>query len=124
MAKKFMGKLAKGAIESRVTNDYQVFRIRRDLGLGADFGDLTALIQQALDQGRNKIALHFTRDSYLYTPTLAALVGYFKMIDEKGGTLCLIEPNESILQVLEVMGLTSLVKLAPAEKDVGAEQQA
>ena len=121
MKKKVVSRLQKKAIDSRSQNGYMVFDIKQDLGLGADFGDLTSLMREALASGQKKIALKFTPDSYLYTPTLASLVNFYKMVEEAGGTLCLIEPNESIMEVLEVMGLAKVVEMAPTERQVGTD---
>jgi anti-anti-sigma factor len=118
MAPLFFSKLRAQSIESDEVNGYQVFRIKEDLALGADFGSLTALLDRALKKGRGKVAIHFTPRSYLYTPTIARLVEYYKLLSDKGGTLCLVQPNEEILQVLETIGLTKLIRIVSSEEEI------
>jgi anti-anti-sigma factor len=119
MSGKFFGKLHEISISQKNVNGYAVFDVQQDLGLGAEFSELTKKIEEALSKGQKKIALRFTADSYLYTPTLARLVNYYKIISEQGGVLCLIKPNENVLEVLDIMGLTSVVEMASSEEQVG-----
>jgi anti-anti-sigma factor len=118
MAPFFFSKLKPQSIEAETVNGYQVFRIQEDLALGADFGVLTNFIEKAVRKGHVNIALNFTPRSYLYTPTVARLVEYFKLVQHHGGTFCLVQPNEDILQVLEMIGLTNLIRIVPSEKDL------
>lgn len=99
-------------------NGYRVFRIKEDLALGADFGALTTLIERALKKGVTKIALHFTPRSYLYTPTIARLVEYYKLLSERGGSLCLVQSGGDILEVLHTIGLTRLVRVVSSEGEL------
>ena len=114
----FFSKLKAQSIEIDTVNGYQVFRIKEDLALGADFGALTARIEKAIKRGNEKIAIHFTPRSYLYTPTVARLVEYYKLLKDRGGILCLIQPNEEILHVLEMIGLTKLIKIVASEDEI------
>mgnify|MGYP003730709225 CR=1 FL=1 len=86
--------------------------------MGADFGALTNFIERSIRKGHVKIALNFTQRSYLYTPTVARLVEYFKLVQEHGGHLCLVQPNEEILDVLELIGLTKFVRVVSSEAEL------
>jgi anti-anti-sigma factor len=108
------------SVECRVRNNYTVFDIREDLGIGSDFGDLTNRIRKCVDSGGRKIALRFTSNSYLYTSTLARLVNFYKIISESKGTLCIIGPNEGIREVLELIGLTGVVMIVATEEELDA----
>ncbi|MBD3391268.1 MAG: hypothetical protein GF418_04360 [Chitinivibrionales bacterium] len=118
MAPLFFSKLKAASIESETAGKYQVFRIREDLALGADFGALTGHIERAIKKGNVHIALHFTSRSYLYTPTVARLVEYYKLLQGHGGALCLIRPNEEILRVLDMIGLTRFVKIVSSYDEI------
>jgi anti-anti-sigma factor len=115
----FLSRLQRKSIRTYFRNGYQVFDVRKDLGLRADLGDLSSLIKRSLEEGKINIALRFTQRSYLYSHTLANLVNFYKMAAERGGTLCLLEPNESILQVLEVLGLTKCIETVSSEQEMG-----
>jgi anti-anti-sigma factor len=118
MAPIFFSKLKPQSIKTEIINGYQVFRVSEDLALGADFGVLTKFIEKAVRKGQTKIAINFTPQSYLYTPTVARLVDYFKLLQQHKGTLCLVQPNEDILQVLDMIGLTKFVRIVHSEKDL------
>jgi anti-anti-sigma regulatory factor len=120
MSSKFLSRLDEKSIQVYSCHDYQVFRIQEDLGLSADFSKLTSLISGSLKKGQKKIALAFTADSYLFTPTLARLVQFYQMIQEYSGTLCLIQPNESIMNVLDKIGLKNNIKIVNSETELTA----
>jgi anti-anti-sigma factor len=118
MAPLFFSRLKAQSIGSSVVNGYQVFRIKEDLALGADFGALTHMVERAIKKGTVNIALHFTPRSYLYTPTVARLVEYYKLVQQHGGSLCIVQPNEEIVEVLKVIGLTRLVRIVASEAEL------
>jgi anti-anti-sigma factor len=118
MAPLFFSRLKAQSIQSTFVNGYQVFKIKEDLALGADFGALTDLVERAIKKGRVKVALHFTPRSYLYTPTVARLVEYYQLLQQHGGSLCIVRPNDEIVEVLEVIGLTKLVRIVSSEEEL------
>ena len=120
MGDNYFTDITRDDIITRISNGYRIIDIRRDVGIGVRLETLTRLVRQCLQRGEKRIALRFTEKSYLYTPTLALLVNYYKIVESRGGTLCLIEPNEGIMELMGTMGLADVIEIAASEKSLGS----
>jgi anti-anti-sigma factor len=118
MAPLYFSRLKSQSIDTETINGYLLYTIKVDLALGADFGVLTDMITKAIQKGNINIAIKFTPRSFLYTPTVARLVDYYKLVNEKGGSLCLVKPNDEILDVLKTIGFAKLVRIVPSVQEI------
>jgi anti-anti-sigma regulatory factor len=118
MSPLFFSKLKAESIETKCVNGFHVFKIREDLALGADFGSIIALVENAVRKGNVNIAIQFTHRSFLYTPTILRLAQIYKTLQTNGGTLCLIQPNEDILAMLDKIGLTKIIRVVQSENEL------
>lgn len=74
--------------------------------------ELTALkdiIEEQLRKDKNYIAVKFLNADYLYSGAISVLVSSYKIISERDGELCIIEPNEKILNLLDQMCITNII---------------
>ena len=109
------------AVESILQNGCVIIRINQTLERGMDLTPLRTLIEQCLERGYNRIAISMTEDSFLYSEILASLVTYYKMINGTGGTLWVVQSNEKIVGILEILGLTDMIRVVPSEQALPQE---
>jgi anti-anti-sigma regulatory factor len=100
---------------------YHVFRMREDVGINTDLSELKQRIQKSLLEGTRNVALAFTKDSYLYTKSIATLIACSEMIKDYGGKLAIIEANRDILDILSVIDFDRLIKIVATENDLLSE---
>jgi anti-anti-sigma factor len=102
-------------IASYTKGDHLVLKIHphgQDL---PDLAELEGLIVEYLDQGARNIAVNFVNKSYIYSGELRVLISCYKLVQQRGGTLCIIEPNSSVYDVLMVLNIDKLIKIYASE---------
>ena len=102
-------------IEVVYQNGYQILRIKEHLERGMDLSPLRRAIEMSLAEGKTKIALSLSPDSFLYSEILANIVTYYKMVSAQGGSIWVVQDNEKILFILETLGLTDLISIVSSE---------
>lgn len=96
---------------------YRVLKISDRLVI-SQLEELRNLIAGYVAQGESHIAVNFTDTSYLYSGAIAALVGCYKMLNDKKGELCILEPKPEMLDLLNQIGIDSLIKIYASENDL------
>ncbi|MBD3316557.1 MAG: STAS domain-containing protein [Chitinivibrionales bacterium] len=94
---------------------FQIIRFSGPVKAIAQLEELQALIELYLRHGRVNIAVIFTDTSYLYSGAIAVLVQCYKKTSEKGGRLCIVEPNRDLLALLEQMNIPSVIDVFDSE---------
>lgn len=107
-------------IEESSRHGYRVIRVTEDIVLTSDVGELREHLEKALQKGEKRVALGFTPNSYLYTEAIAVLVQCFELIQDAGGKLAIINPNEDILDVLRIAGFLDLVAVVKTEDELAS----
>lgn len=80
---------------------------------------LKSYINTLIEKGRVAIALNLSKVTYLDSGALNVFIYSHDTLSKKGGQLALIEPSEYVKDVLEVVGLTKLVKMYLTQEDFG-----
>jgi anti-anti-sigma factor len=102
-------------IVSYTKGDHLVLRIHPH---GQDFPDLSELerlIVEYLDGGVRNIAVNFVNKSYIYSGELRVLLHCYKLVLARGGSLCIIEPDKQLFDVLAVLNIDKLIKIYESE---------
>jgi anti-anti-sigma factor len=105
-------------IVSYTKGDHLVLKIHPH---GQDLPDLSELEQLILDyltKGIRDIAVNFVNKSYIYSGELRVLLHCYKLVQEHGGSLCIIEPNKAVYDVLVVLNIDKLIKVYASEDDL------
>lgn len=105
-------------IDTFQNGDFFVFKFVEDIGPNSDLSVLKGMFEEKINSGINNIAIAFTKDSYLYTRSIATLVVCFEMIKEHDGQLALINPNKSILDFLAIIDFQKLVLVCQSEEEL------
>lgn len=70
-----------------------------------------------MEEGAKRVALNLAHITYLDSGALNVFIFGCNALKKSGGTLCIIEPNEYVMDVLEVVGLTKLITVYPSEEE-------
>ncbi|MFC1586152.1 STAS domain-containing protein [Fibrobacterota bacterium] len=105
-------------IEISVRSSYRVLKIHEDLEVISDLAELEFLVTGYIKQGLYYIAVGFDDTSYIYSGAIAVLVKCAKDLLDKDGELCLLEPNETVLSLLEAAGIDKVIKIYKSPKEL------
>jgi len=83
--------------------------------------DLEADLKTQLQQGRFKIVADFSQVNYMSSAGFRVLLGVLKECRAKGGDFAIAAPQKSIIQLLEMSGFTSFLKVYPTVPDAVAK---
>lgn len=107
-------------IETYPRGKYRIIRIFNEQKVISDLTELSALVQGYIANGTKHVAISFSCASYLFSDPISVLVNCYKKIKDVQGTLCLIEPQEELLDLLRQLNLDSLVDIYNSEDELPA----
>jgi anti-sigma B factor antagonist len=105
-------------LKSALRGGYKIIIIYEPLKVIADLTEFKLEIEKLLELGEKKIAVNFSDASYLYSGAISVLITCYRMIREKGGSLCIIEPQERVLELLNQMNIDSLIDIFGSEEEM------
>ena len=82
----------------------------------SDLSELKDLIAGYLTRGKVNIAVCFCDASYIYSGAISVLVDCYKKIKEKGGSLCILEPNPGLFDILETLNIDRVINIYVSEQ--------
>lgn len=100
-------------------------RMQGDVTIVAISGSLDSLTspqaQQTLDavvaQGARKVAVECTALDYISSAGLRVLLGLAKQLGAKGGAMRTFGLNQTVREVFEISGFSTIFKVFPGESD-------
>lgn len=99
-------------------NDYHILRIFQNRFSEADAAALASQVAEYLDRGITRIALAFGENVYPYSKLIAMVVRCHRLVNEKGGSLALIQPSESFGRIAGLLNLPSVVRIVTSEDEL------
>ena len=69
-----------------------------------------------LDEGVSRIIVDLTDVPYMASRGLGVMIAARKQIEDAGGALALLNPNESVTAAIEVLGFDSVFEIASTEQ--------
>lgn len=103
-------------IETYTSGKYQIVRIQDDKARINDLSELRDLVTGYLERGKNNIAISFCDASYIYSGAIAVLIGCHQLIQENNGSLCIIEPNPELFDILETLNIDRVINIYVSEE--------
>ncbi|EHI97973.1 MULTISPECIES: anti-sigma F factor antagonist [unclassified Clostridium] len=58
----------------------------------------------------DKVILNFSEVTFMDSSGIGAVLGRYKKISNKGGKLCIAEPNKNVNRIFELAGLYKIIK--------------
>jgi anti-anti-sigma factor len=108
-------------IAKREKHGFQVIDIIGKINRLKDSIVLKSYINTLVEKDTQKIALNLEKVTYLDSGALNVLIYCHNTLSKKDGVLVLIEPNEYVMDVLEVVGLDKLVSIYQTEEEFDNE---
>lgn len=105
--------------ELDTVNNYQIVRILQEIPRDNDFSKLKKTVYSILEDGNKNIAISFSKDTYLYSRTIAVLVQFLGLVKEKDGNFAVVHPDPKMLKSLKMIGLSFMMQLCTEEKSIG-----
>lgn len=102
-------------IETYEKGIYQIIKVQDESQTINDLSELKDLITGYIKRGKIYIAVGFCNASYIYSGAISVLINCYRMAEQQGGTLCIIEPNPSLVEVLETLNITNIIKIYESE---------
>jgi anti-anti-sigma factor len=102
-------------ISTRTSNDIHIVAINGSLD-----STTSPEAQKSLDAvvaGAKKVALDFSQLDYISSAGLRILLGVAKQLRAKGGTLGMFGLNQSVREVFDISGFSSILPFYPSEAD-------
>ncbi|MBN1308075.1 MAG: STAS domain-containing protein [Chitinispirillaceae bacterium] len=102
-------------IETYEKGVYQIVKVQDDAQTINNLSELRDLIIGYLKRGKIHIAVSFCNASYIYSGAVSVLINCFRMVEERGGSLCIIEPDPGLIDILETLNINNVIKIYAAE---------
>jgi anti-sigma B factor antagonist len=103
---KIVGEIMK--IETYTKGVYQVLKVGGQQHI-SDLSELKDLIVGYLQRGITNIAVNFCDASYIYSGAITVLIDCYKKVKQKGGQLCILEPDPGLFDILEMLNITRVI---------------
>jgi len=78
---------------------------------------LDAAMKGVLEGGVSRVIVDLADVPYAASRGLGVLIAARKQIEDAGGGLALLKPNESVMAAMEVLGFDSVFEIASTEKE-------
>jgi anti-anti-sigma factor len=108
-------------IAKREKYGFQVIDVAGKINRLKDSIVLKSFVNTLIEKDEQKIALNLAKVTYLDSGALNVLIYSHNVLSKKDGVLVLIEPNEYVMDVLEVVGLNKLVTIYQTEEEFDHE---
>ena len=99
-------------------NGYQVLRILQNTFSDDDIEALKRQIKEYLDKGITRIALAFIESIYPYSKLVSLITQCYRMINEKRGSLVVVQPSQAFARVADSLNLPTVVRIVASEDDL------
>ncbi len=77
-----------------------------------------AAIEEQINRGRNHLFIDLAGVEYITSTGMGGLVKYYNLVTEKRGTLSLLKPPESVLNVVQLLGLADILPIYDSLEDL------
>ncbi len=98
-------------IETYEHGVYQIVKVQDDDHTINNLSELRDLITGYLKRGKIHIAVNFCDASYIYSGAVSILINCYRMAEEHGGSLCIIEPDPGLFEILETLNIHNVIKI-------------
>lgn len=104
-------------IETYNKGVFQILKIEGEQHI-SDLSELKDLITGYLQRGIVNIAVNFCDASYIYSGAITILIDCYKKVKVKGGTLCLLELDQGLFEILEMLNITRIIAVYNSEESL------
>ena len=102
-------------LETYNLGKYQVVKIHDEKRID-NLSELRDLVYGYLNRGKIHIAIGFSNASYIYSGAISILIDCYKKIQDVGGSLCIIEPDPGLFDILETLNIDRVINIYVSEQ--------
>lgn len=103
-------------ISSELINDVKVVRLEGNLDTNTS-GDAQEFLTSAIDEGLAKIVVNFDKVDFVSSAGLRVLLATAKRLGGSGGSLRVCGLNETVSEIFEISGFSTILNVFPSEAD-------
>lgn len=107
-------------ISSETINDVQVARFDGNLDTNTS-ADAQDFLNSAIDEGATKIVVSFEKVDFVSSAGLRVLLATAKRLGGSGGALRVCGLNETVTEIFEISGFSTILNVFPSEADALAD---
>lgn len=103
-------------ISSEFLNDVKVVRLEGNLDTNTS-SSAQEFLNSAIDQGAAKIVVNFEKVDFVSSAGLRVLLATAKRLGGSGGSLRVCGLNETVSEVFEISGFSTILSVFPTESE-------
>lgn len=103
-------------ISSEFLNDVKVVRLEGNLDTNTS-SSAQEFLNSAIDQGAAKIVVNFDKVDFVSSAGLRVLLATAKRLGGSGGSLRVCGLNETVSEVFEISGFSTILSVFPTESE-------
>ena len=103
-------------IETYEKGVYQIIRVQEENQTINHLDELRDLITGYIKRGKVHIALSFCDASYIYSGAVSVLISCYRRVKEHKGSMCIIEPDPGLFDILETLNINNVIKIFVSEE--------
>ena len=84
----------------------------------SELSELQSIVEESLRSGSKHIGVKFTDASYLYSGAISVLVTCYRLIKDRGGNICIVEPHARVQDLLTQMNIDSFMEICSSESEL------
>jgi anti-anti-sigma factor len=96
-----------------------VIRLKEDVTPRTDLQDVREQVERLLNEGHTRIALAFTRSSFLDSRAIGNLANCLELVRARKGRLAVVQPNPEIADFLRLVGFSRFIDIYSTEAELG-----
>jgi anti-anti-sigma factor len=102
-------------IETYEKGVYQIVKVQDEDHTINNLSELRDLIIGYLKRGKIHIAVSFCNASYIYSGAVSMLINCYQMVEKQNGSLCIIEPDPGLFDILETLNINNVINVYVSE---------
>jgi anti-anti-sigma regulatory factor len=103
-------------IETYEKGIYQIIKVQDDNHSINNLTELRDLVTGYLKRGKIHIAVSFCNASCIYSDAISILISCYRLAENHGGSLCIIEPDPGLFDILETLNVNNVIKIYVSEE--------
>ena len=92
---------------------YSILRFQGPIHVGESVGKFYETLSEMMNEGIRVVFLDFSEVNYIDSTGIGELVGFLDKFQKEKGRIALINPQDRVLQLLQIAGLDRIFSIYP-----------
>jgi len=98
-------------VNVRKRGEFKVLDIEGDINEVDNYTLIRDIIETAIQKGEHHIALNLANTTFLNSGAVSVFISCHKKLNAAGGNLVIVEPPETILEILRILCLDQIISV-------------